>query len=576
MKHSARILTMLTALLLMLAPAFSMGETVQQEAELVVGSTTALTGEFYLSLWGENMVDMDVRRLIHGYHTVAGLEKADRHLNADVLSGMTVGNDEAGNKVYTLTLKDGLAFSDGMKVTAKDYMLTLLLTYHPMMRELGATVEPMRAIVGGELFQNGKREAIEGVRLLNEKTFSITLNKHALPDYNELRYVDLFPTPLHILFPGLDIVDTGKGIQLSGPLSVELLKDRLNGENGYRSHPKVVSGPYKLAAFDGVTAQFVRNEHYVSTKPQIEKLRLVLVSNSNLADGLKSGEVHLVTKISSAAVLNQLKDAEGLLSTSYPRQGLAYLAFNFEQKAVQNSNVRKAIAHSINREAIIRDFLGENGVAVNGYYGMGQWMAQHYQRIGKNNIKGYAFDLKQAAKLFKGAGYSAKNPLKLTLLIAEDNVIADVVAESLNVSLTELGHELIVQREPWKEVLQAYYQQGERDFDMVFMASNFNPYFDPALQFSQEEELKGGLNFTGVESKLLQNATKAMRMTPSQKPDVYYTRWLNFQQQFVKVLPLIPLYSNNYTDVYSEKLTGYEVAMHLSWADAIMSANFTK
>jgi peptide/nickel transport system substrate-binding protein len=487
-----------------------------------------------------------------------------------------VTNDKAGNKVYTFTLKKGLTFSDGKQVTAKDYVLTLLMTYQPLLRELGATVKPMRAIVGGESYQEGKSETLEGVRLIDDRSFSIALNRYALPDYNELRYVDLFPTPLHAVFPELDIVDTGKGVQISEPLSMELLKDRLNGENGYRSHPEVVSGPYKLASFDGATAQFVRNENYVGAQPHIEKIRFVHVSNNNIAGSLQSGEVDLITKISSAAVLNQLKDAEGLLSTSYPRQGMAYLAFNFEQEAVQNSNVRKAIAHSIDREMIIRDFLGGNGVAVNGYYGIGQWMAQNYQKAGKDILKGYAFDLKKAAELFKDAGYNAKNPLKLTLMIAENNIIAEAVSENLNASLKELGHELIIQRKPWKEVLQTYYRQGEQDFDMVFMASNFNPYFDPALQFSGDEELIGALNFTGIQSDMLQKASKAMRATPSQKPDAYYSRWIEFQQQFLKVLPLIPLYSNNYTDVYNEKLIGYEAAKYISWAQAIVNANFAK
>lgn len=576
MKRTAKILSILVALILMLAPVAGMGEAAQPEDELVVGSTTALTGEFYLSLWGENMADRDVRHLIHGYNTVVGLEKAERYLNTDVLSDAAVTNDKAGNKVYTFTLKKGLTFSDGKQVTAKDYVLTLLMTYQPLLRELGATVKPMRAIVGGESFQEGKSETLEGVRLIDDRSFSIALNRYALPDYNELRYVDLFPTPLHAVFPELDIVDMGKGVQISGLLSMELLKDRLNGENGYRSHPKVVSGPYKLASFDGATAQFVRNENYVGAQPHIEKIRFVHVSNNNIAGSLQSGEVDLVTKISSVAVLNQLKDAKGLLSTSYPRQGMAYLAFNFEQEAVQNSNVRKAIAHSIDREMIIRDFLGGNGVAVNGYYGIGQWMAQNYQKAGKDILKGYAFDLKKAAELFKDAGYNAKNPLKLTLMIAENNIIAEAVSENLNASLKELGHELIIQRKPWKEVLQTYYRQGEQDFDMVFMASNFNPYFDPALQFSGDEELIGALNFTGIQSDMLQKASKAMRATPSQKPDAYYSRWIEFQQQFLKVLPLIPLYSNNYTDVYNEKLIGYEAAKYISWAQAIVNANFAK
>jgi peptide/nickel transport system substrate-binding protein len=576
MKHSARIMTILAALLLMLAPVAGMGEEARPEDELVVGSTTALSGEFYLPIWGENMADRDVRHLIHGYHTVVGLEKANRQLNMEVLSDTQVVSDKAGNKTYTLTLKNGLTFSDGKQVTAKDYVLTLLMTYHPLLRQLGATIEPMRAIVGGESFQKGKSEALEGVRLIDENTFSITLSRRALPDYNELRYVDLFPTPLHTLFPGTDIEDRGKGVQFSEPLSMELLKNRLNGEKGYRSHPDVVSGPYQLVGFDGTTARFIRNENHTGVQSQIEKIRFVPVSNSNLADALKSGEVDLVTRISSAAVLNHLNGAEGLLSVSYPRQGMAYLAFNFEHKAVQNANVRKALAHAIDRETIIRDFLGGNGVAVNGYYGMGQWMAQHYRKEGKKTLKGYEYDVKMAARLLRGTGYSAKKPLQLTLLIAEDNRVADAVAESLNASLKELGHELTVQRKPWKEVLEAYYRQGERAYDMVFMASNFNPYFDPALQFSGDEVMMGGLNFTGIHSKLLQSTSKAMRTTPPEKPDAYYLRWIQFQQQFMKVLPMIPLYSNLYTDVYHERLKGYNIPKYVTWADAIMSASFTQ
>ena len=146
------------------------------------------------------MADRDVRHLIHGYNTVVGLEKAERYLNTDILSDAAVTNDKAGNKVYTFTLKKGLTFSDGKQVTAKDYVLTLLMTYQPLLRELGATVKPMRAIVGGESFQEGKSETLEGVRLIDDRSFSIALNRYALPDYNELRYVDLFPTPLHAVF----------------------------------------------------------------------------------------------------------------------------------------------------------------------------------------------------------------------------------------------------------------------------------------------------------------------------------------------------------------------------------------
>lgn len=569
-----RILVILTALLLMLAPVASMGEATVPESGLTVGTITPMSGEFFLDIWGNNTVDIDVRHLLQGYRTVAGVETADRKMNADVLASMTSQKDRRGNKVYTLTLKDGLLFSDGKEVTAKDYVLTLLLQYHPLMRELGAVIEPMREIVGGMNFQNGKTAYVEGVHLVNEKTFSVTLAKNVLPDFNELRFVDLFPTPLHALLPQTDIADNGKGVQFTEALTVDMLKAALDGENGYRSHPEVVSGPYKLVSYQGTEVEFVRNEHYQGKTPAIERIHLIHVPNEQVVDALKTGKVQLMNKVSAASVLSELKNAQGLKNAVYPRTGLAYLAFNFEHEAVKKIAVRKAIAHAIDRNTLISEFLGANGVNVEGYYGAGQWMARHYQKLGGDQIKGYAYDMKKAEGLLKGAGYSAKKPLKLAILIPENNQVAEALVESLSKALAQVNVELTVDRKPFTEVLQQYYHQSERSYDMVFMATNFDPYFEPTLQFAREKDMNGRLNFSEIDSKALLDAAKTMRATDPDKADLYYKRWVAFQRAFNNVLPVIPLYSNYYTDVYSENLTGYDITMNVSWADAIVHTSY--
>lgn len=576
MKHSARIMLLLLILSLSLAPMTGFAqEAAQGDGALVVGSTSALTGEFYLGLWGNNTSDVDIRNLIQGYRTIVGQETADRRPNTLCVADMDVAW-EADRKVFTFTLQPDMVYSDGTAITAKDYVLTLMLTFHPLMREIGATVEPLTQIPGGEDYQALKTQTLEGVHLIDTRTFSVALAGSALPDYNELRYVDLIPSPLHVLLPGMDIVDNGDGVAFSRELAVEDLEAVTAGEMNYRSHPAVCSGPYLLESYDEMQhiACLVRNEEYTGPKPSIERIRFVPVANDEIADALKTGRIHLVNKISSAEALQDLATAPGLNRQRYPRQGLAYLAFAFERDTVRNPAVRKAIAHCVDREEIIARFLGGNGHVVNGYYGMGQWMAKIYTAGDKNGLKGYDFDPAEAAELLKQAGYTDENPLKLTLLVPEGNAAAEALAEQLSGNLEELGAELIVVREPWQDVLNQYYSQTERMYDMVFIASNFNPYFDPSLQFGTDEECLGVLNQVGILDDGLCCAAKEMRATQPDQPERYYERWVAFQQEFMKVLPLIPLYSNTYTDVSTERLVNYDITANISWADAIMHARF--
>lgn len=576
MKHFARILSLLLILPVLLAPiaGFAAGAA-QGDGALVVGSTSALTGEFYLGLWGNNTSDVDIRSLTQGYRTILGQETADRHPNPLCVADMDVSMEE-DNKVFTFTLRPDMVFSDGVAITAKDYVLTLMLTFHPLMREIGATVEPLTQIQGGEEYQAFVAETLSGVRLIDDHTFSVTLAGSALPDYNELRYVDLIPSPLHVLLPDVDIVDDGEGVAFSRELSVEDLAATMTGETSYRTHPTVCSGPYLLESYNEVehVAELVRNEKYTGPKPAIERIRFINVANDEIADVLKSGRVHLVNKISSAQVLRDLGKAKGLTRQNYPRQGLAYLAFAFERDTVGNLAVRKAIAHCIDREQIVEEFLGGNGRVVNGYYGMGQWMAKTYVLGDKDDMKGYDFDSDEAMELLEEAGYSDANPLKLTLLVPEENDAAEALAVQLSETLEKVGAELDVIREPWQEVLAQYYSLTDRTYDMVFIASNFNPYFDPSLQFSTDEECMGALNQVGVMDDSLYEAARAMRATPSNQPKLYYERWVAFQEEFMKVLPVIPLYSNTYADVFTDDLKGYDITAHMSWADAIVHASF--
>ena len=41
-------------------------------------------------------------------------------------------------------------------------------------------------------------------------------------------------------------------------------------------------------------------------------------------------------------------------------------------------------------------------------------------------------------------------------------------------------------------------------------------------------------------------------------------------------MPAVPLYSNNYYDLYTEKLSGYEIGSTWSWSQAIIGATIAE
>ena len=122
--------------------------------QLVVGSTTAMSGAFFTDLFGSNTADIDVRALLHGYNLMSwDHETGTYQINDSVVAGMAVSRDAQNNRVYTFDLYGDLKFSDGSAITAKDYAFSILLTASPELairrrrRDFGDGCVPVRQIV---------------------------------------------------------------------------------------------------------------------------------------------------------------------------------------------------------------------------------------------------------------------------------------------------------------------------------------------------------------------------------------------------------------------------------------------
>lgn len=633
-KYLALVLAVLMTLSCLAAQGAAETVDAQPREEFVVGSTTGFSGNFFSTAWGNNTSDLDVRLLLNGYNLVRwDGEIGTFAVDDSVVSGVAVTQNAAGDRTYTLALYSNLRFSDGSRITARDYAFAILLSAAPQLAAIGGATNDSDAIVGVDAYKNGTANAISGLRVYNDTQMAITIKAEYLPYFYELGLLSYVPYPISVIAPGCEVADDGSGayIRNSGAnvtepvFTAELLeKTILDPETGYMSHPSVVSGPYKLVSFDGQTAQFEINEYYkgnaAGVKPSIEKITYKTVSNDTMVQQLESGEIDLLNKCVAADTVQkgiQAVSSEDFSMANYARSGYSFMAFACEQPTVAEKEVRQAIAYCFDKDESVKDYVGSYGMRVDGYYGIGQWMYQvisgavaapvavdengkevnnaaAWSALNLDKVQTYSLNVDEASKLLDNAGWTlnlsgeafdaSKDEVRckkigdelvaldLTMIYPEGNAIAESLPETFVANLAKAGVRLTLEAKPMNEVLAQYYRQTERACDMIYLATNFDVVFDPAKTYNPDDAYQGENNRTGIADAELYRLAVAMRKTEPGDALGYCTKWVAFQQRWAEVLPAVPVYSGVYFDFFTSKLQNYAIGANISWAQAIVGA----
>ena len=604
--------------------------------EITVAVTTPLTGNFFTNLWGNLSSDLDIRNLIHGYNLVEWDTEEGVFLpdNA-VVSDMAIELERSGDVKITLTLYEDLCYCDGTPITAKDYAFSLLLTMSPEMKELGGNVRIPEFIAGYKDYINGTAKALRGVKLAGDYKLMITIRSVYLPFFFQLGLLDCVPYPASVIAPGVEVADDGNGVYLKNAkdLTADALKETLLDEaSGYRTHPEVTSGPYKLVSYEDGKAELEINPYYKGdthgNKPTIKKITMISKTSDELAAALKDGSVTILNKVTGteaiAAGLQLTEEQETLTSASYDRTGLTFISFNTDREPLDDLAVRQAIAYLADRDSMAEEVLGEHGVRAGGYYGLGQWMylllsgkvtpeepdedasaaekaayEAKMEKLGEldlEEIEPYNRDVEKAVKLLEQAGWKlnesgkAFDPekdtvrykktkdglkaLQLTLAYPEGSAASEALEETLVKSLAEGGIELKVEAIPTDELFPQYYRQEKVKYDMYFLGTNFEVVYDPSLYFTETKDGHHQWKTNGLVDDKMWQLTVDMRKTEPGDLAGYCDKWLQYQERIAEQVPVLPIYSNTYYDFYLEALEGYEIAANISWPQAIVSASF--
>ncbi len=282
------------------------GETGDRPTEptgqLVIGTITPVDNDFYDSSFNNNATNYSMYSLIHGYGAVAFTKEGKFEFDPTVVAEHTETENEDGTKTYTVTINDGLTWSDGTPITAKDYVFTALLENSNEITGVdGYPATGLSTLVGYNEYVSGESDTFAGVHLVDDMTYSVTISAAELPNHYDITYAGLAPRPMSVLAPGCDVEDTENGAQITGDFTTELLTETINNaDTGYRYHPEITCGPYLLESYDTASRQAtlkVNPEYagdYRGVKPVIETLVIKTVSSDTMVNELETGSVDLL------------------------------------------------------------------------------------------------------------------------------------------------------------------------------------------------------------------------------------------------------------------------------------------
>lgn len=603
---------------------------------LVVGSTTAFSGHFATGLWGNNTADLDVKELLSGYNLIRWeQEQGLFQVDPTVVTGIVVYDDAEGNRTYTMVLSDDLRYCDGTPITAWDYAFSVLLSVAPQVAEIGGNTNGYASLLGMEAYKSGEASTLEGLKVTSDTILSFTVSAEYRPFFYELGLLRCAPLPIQVIAPGCQVKDDGMGVyidQTNGAFTAEVLKKTLlDPENGYVTYPTVTSGAYKLVSYDGDVAEFEINEYYKGdaegVKPSIQHLTFKTVTNETMMDQLLTGELGLVNKTVNSESIMQGMAGVGtgtLAMGNYARIGYSFISYNCEKPTVSSQAVRQAIAYCLDKDALVSSYVGNFGLRVDGYYGIGQWMyqmltgaiqppleepaenatqeertayeeaAQAWAELNMDGIPTYELNLEAAKTLLEDNGWTLNRqgnaydpaaddvrcaqvngelvPLELKLVYPEGNKIAASLQTTFVDNLAQVGIKVTMEPVPMAELLKQYYRQADRDCDMMYLATNFDVVFDPTLNYVPADGDFVGSNYQAIDSEKLYEMAKDMSMTEPGDVLSYCLKWVAFQEEWMTELPAIPVYSNAYFDFYTNTLQNYLISSSATWSQAIVSA----
>lgn len=573
------------------------------DANTLVVGTTEMNGDF-LNGFGNSSYDLSIKVMLNGFcatiHQTAegGFAVSE---NTVVKEYTTEVDPATGNKTYTFTIYDDLKWSNGTPITAADYVAYYLWSASPEWLTAGASSTAGEGLIGYSAYYNGETKDFAGIKLIDDYTFSLTIDGAELPYFYEVAYVAAEPWPLAAYAPGAKVVSDDNGSHFEWTEG-DLAAACQNVAETERFAPSVTCGPYKFVSFENQIVTLEKNENfkgdYEGELPKFQNVIQKAVPTETDVDQVIAGELDLVCGVVEGSKIEAAKASGTTQLHSYFRSGYGLIAFECDWGPTADPNVRWALASLIDRSAVIDYVLGGYGGTVDAEYGTAQWTYQEKAADLAEVLKPLTFNVEVAndyldqseykyeadgttpfdrSKATADGSYLRHNAEGKALVIehmgTDGNEVTDIIEIQYAANAPLAGVKFNVTKGDFNALLDAYYYTydipvEERVYSSFNLATNFTATDDK--YYSWHSDWYGSwYNANDLVDAELDRLTMEMRrLNPEQRAE-YADLWLQFEVRWQELMPNVPLYSNEYFDICGTALKGLCTTPYASYEDVI-------
>lgn len=314
-----------------------------------------------------------------------------------------------------------------------------------------------------------------------------------------------------------------------------------------KDHPfnkqPVGSGPFRLLSWpdennltlerlkDGLEVRFIR-----VANPTVRVLKML------------RGEIDMMQSDLLPELVTYLREVREVEVSLGQGTNFAYLGFNMQDPVVSSPVIRRAIAHALDRESIIRHVLGSSATPANTILPPTHW-------AGNERLDLIPHDPQRARELLTQAGYTRKNPVRITYKTSNDpNRVR--LATIIQNQLAQVGIEVEILSYDWGTFYGDIKAGRFQMYSLVWVGIKNPDIYD--YVFHSESIPPNGANRGHYINERVDELIEQARVQEDQKTMAAY--YHQVQDLVHQELPYVPLWYEDHVLVTRRGLEGYELA----------------
>lgn len=352
------------------------------------------------------------------------------------------------NKKFTFHLREGLQWSDGVKLTANHYKDGFLRIIDPKLKPANSSMLTAYILNAKEYFEGKVSKDEVGISVLDDRTLVLTLTR---------------PTPFlldiltHLIFT---------------PARIEVIE---SGGEGWHKNPNIAvsNGPFVLGEYvkDDYTTIVKNHNYWNADNVKLDKIKFKMRGNDpDIISKFNTGEVDGVYEILSSDF--RLVPDSNIESFTRLMPSTAFIIINHESGILKNKEFREALSVSIDREFIVKNALFGAGVPTD-------YLVPFIYKIGGEPFRDYVdlikgVDVERAKGIItslKDKGEYNNEPIRFFYM--ETGVDSVASKEIIKQYREGLGVEVVEKVLPWSDLYEAA-KSGDYDLIMMGWSADFH------------------------------------------------------------------------------------------------------